>query len=84
MGGLSKVTKAKRTFVTLLLKLARKYNVMMQPVTRNSPETDVIATFRKVARRSHPDKGGSTEDQQRLNAAKEVWDKLGVWPSCAV
>ena len=29
--------------------------------------------FRHVCRKTHPDKGGSLEDQKKLNAAHDAW-----------
>ena len=66
---------AKRAFVTLLLALARQYAIPALPITRDSPDKAVLDAFRKVARKVHPDKGGSKSDAQKFNAAQEAWDK---------
>jgi len=40
-------------------------------------EQDVTRAFRRLARQSHPDKGGSKEAFQRINAAYEALTKVG-------
>ena len=35
----------------------------------------MIAAFRKVLRKAHPDKCGADEHAKQLNAAKERWDQ---------
>ena len=64
--------KAKRAFVVLLLLLARDFNTILQ-VNRDSGDQEVEAAFKKLARKVHPDKGGSTEQTQRLNSARDEW-----------
>ena len=66
---------AKRAFVKTLLTLAREYAVDVS-VTRDSSEADVEAAFRKVVRKVHPDRGGSTQDMQQLQNSREAWSKL--------
>ena len=80
MAGLSVAQRAKRALVTLLLALARTYNVAVD-VTRDSVDADVQRAFRKVARKVHPDKGGSAEESQRLNAARDAWQAALSGPS---
>ena len=72
MVGVSPLQKAQRAFVTVLLRLAAKYCLQLG-VTRDSSAKELTAAFRKVARRTHPDKGGTTADTQALNAAREAW-----------
>jgi curved DNA-binding protein CbpA len=38
----------------------------------NAPTDVITAVFRVLAKKYHPDMGGSTEQMQRLNAAMEV------------
>lgn len=38
----------------------------------NAPADVITAVFRVLAKKYHPDMGGSTEKMQRLNAAMEV------------
>ena len=64
----------KRAFVKILLSLAVAYNVAV-PLNRDSAVHAVHAAYRKVILRVHSDKGGSVVDTQRLQAAKELWDK---------
>lgn len=69
----STVSIAKRALVSLLLKLAVAYQVVVS-VSRDSPDVSVKAAFRKIAVKVHPDKGGDTADFQRLQDAKERWE----------
>jgi hypothetical protein len=63
---------AKRALVVLLRALAVTYGITLD-VTRDSPAADVNRAFRKVSGKAHPDKGGATEDAQRLNMARDTW-----------
>ena len=78
---LSTLEKAKRAFVSLLLLLARSYNVTTH-VTRESPAAELLKAFKRVARAVHPDKGGSLVDQQRLNVARDRWQEARSEPRC--
>ena len=67
MGGLSAAQRATRVLVTLLLSLAQAYGLEVAACW-DSADADVQKAFRKVARRVHPDRGGSakhTEAEQR-------------------
>ena len=75
MAGTSLVTLAKRALVTLLLAFARQYQIPALVINRDSADKDILTAFKKVARRIHPDKGGSTSDFQRLNNARDEWEK---------
>ena len=37
-------------------------------------DKDVVSAVRRGCLKSHPDKGGTVERQQQLNAAKAAWD----------
>ena len=78
---LSTLEKAKRAFVSLLLLLARSYNVTTH-VTRESPDAELLKAFKRVARAVRPDKGGSVIDQQRLNVARDRWQEARSEPRC--
>ena len=65
---------AKRALVALIRSVAVAYGVHVT-CNRDSDEAAIIANFRKVALRAHPDRGGSTTDQQRLNDARQAWDE---------
>ena len=65
---LSRVQTAHRALVVVLLALAAVYSLVLV-VTRDSPDRDVVLAYRRVVRKAHPDKGGKTEDAQRLQAA---------------
>ena len=69
----SSVLIAKRSLVSLLLRLAVAYQVVVS-VTRESPDASVKAAFRKVALKVHPDKGGDKGEFQKLQEAKERWE----------
>ena len=64
----------KRALVRLLKELARKYHVQVA-VTQIATDETVLQAFKRVACKAHPDKGGTKEDAQRLNAARAEWDQ---------
>ena len=70
----SAVQLAKRVLVSLLRTLAVTYNINVN-CDRDSTDAVVIANFCKLALRVHPDRGGSTAHQAKLNDAREAWDK---------
>ena len=70
----SAVDRTKRALVTLLKSLALAYGVTLQ-ITRESSDTQVRSAFRKVSRKTHPDRGGKEEDQKRLNDAHDLWQE---------
>jgi hypothetical protein len=72
--GSSSLLLAKRAFVKLLLALAAAYTITLA-INRDSDDDAVTRAYRQVARKTHPDKGGSTKDAQQLNNAKDVWEK---------
>jgi hypothetical protein len=61
----SAVRLAKHAFIVLLRSLAVIYGLAVPPLSRDSPDADVTAVFRRVSLRAHPDKGGSLQDQKR-------------------
>ena len=65
---------AKRALVKVLQTLAAVYAVVLK-LTSNSTDAEVTAAYRKVAKKAHPDKGGTTEHAQQLLAAKAAWGK---------
>lgn len=73
--GSSAVLLAKRALVVLIRTLASTYNVIVD-CTRDATDREVLASFRKVALQTHPDRGGNTTDQQKLNDARAAWDEL--------
>ena len=70
----SKLGLATRAFVAVLLSLARRYELLLQ-VNRDSPEEQLVKSYKKLLLKTHPDKGGRKEDLQKLQAAKEEWEK---------
>ena len=70
----SAVQTAKRTLVSILLRLGPQYRVTVL-VNRDSPDKDIQSAFRRVAVKAHPDKGGSTVHTQELLTARENWQK---------
>ena len=69
----SALTLAQRSLVSVLLSVASAYNVAVQ-VNRDSLPEELLKAYRSVVKKAHPDKGGSTQKFQRLQAAKEAWD----------
>jgi len=74
--------KTKRALITVMLALAAAYGILLACV-RDSPDAEVRAAYRRLLLRVHPDKGGTTADQQRLQAAKEAWEAARKRPSRA-
>ncbi|CAK0863379.1 unnamed protein product [Prorocentrum cordatum] len=72
--GLTGAVQARRALVKLLVTAAAAYSVVVR-LHRDSQDSEVIAAFRKVLRKAHPDKGGADEHAKQLNAAKERWDQ---------
>ena len=70
----STVDTCKRLLVNVIRTLAGVYGCCVT-VTRESSDADVKKAFRKLSKKTHPDHGGSTADQQRLNSAYEDWCK---------
>ena len=66
---------AKRALVTLIRLLAGIHCITTD-VKRDSPVEGVRQAYRALSRKVHPDRGGTGEDQQKLNAAYEKWSKL--------
>ena len=64
---------AKRALVVVIRSLAVAYGVVVS-CTRDSTDQQVLASFRKVVLRVHPDRGGNTADQQKLNDARANWE----------
>ena len=65
--------RAKRAFVSVLLATAARFGLVLA-VNRDADERSLAAAYRRVAKKAHPDKGGSTQAFQKLQAAKEAWD----------
>ena len=76
---LSAVQVAKRALVVLVRALAVAYGLTVN-VNRDSSEKEVTAACRRVALRVHPDRGGSSRDQQRLNDARAAWEEARRQP----
>ena len=69
----SAVDLAKRALVSLLRALAIVYGISVE-VTRDSDDAAVRRAFKIVCRKAHPDKGGSADDQKKLNATHDAWN----------
>ena len=69
----SAVQAAKRALLVVMRSLAMAYGLTLN-CNRDSAERVIVKDLRKLALRTHPDRGGSTEDQQRLNDARTVWE----------
>ena len=70
---LSLLQRAKRAFVSVLLKLALDYGVAAD-VNRDSDDKVILQSYRRVVKKVHPDKGGNKKKFQALQSAKEAWD----------
>ena len=70
---------AKRALVTLLLAMAVTYHVTLSNINRDSPDVAVLAAYRQVIKKAHPDRGGQVADAQMLTAARE---KLSATSCC--
>ena len=64
--------EAKRAFVTVLLALAAVYGLVLN-INRESVDTELVSAFKRVARKAHPDEGGTVEDSARLHASRDAW-----------
>ena len=60
---------ATRAFVRTLVALATRYTVTVE-VNRDSSSAQLLAAYKRLLRKVHPDKGGRTEDQQHLQTMK--------------
>ena len=69
--GCSAKDVAKRAFAALLLALAVVHSLAVK-VNRESDDKDVLAAYRRVVLKVHPDKCGKKKDFQKLQAAKEA------------
>ncbi len=69
----SPVQAAKRAFVCILLRLARQYKVTVA-INRDAADKDVLAAYKRVILKAHPDKGGSKERFQELSKARDEWE----------
>ena len=70
----SSVDRAKRALVSLLIRLAKLYSIVLD-ITRDSADVDIRRAFKKVSRKAHPDRGGSGEHQQTFNDTHAAWEQ---------
>ena len=70
----STVDLCKRALVTLIRALAVAYGFRVA-VTRDATDQVIKRAYHTTSKRTHPDKGGSEEDQKKLNAAYEALDQ---------
>ena len=73
--GTSARASAARAFVRILLLLAKTYDLALA-VNRESTAEELRKAYRKLSLKTHPDKGGKKQDQQKLQKAKEAWEKV--------
>ena len=66
----SELDRAKRALVTLLRRLASQYAVTLD-LTRDSLDADVRTAYRKVSRKTHPDRGGRERDRESITRERE-------------
>ena len=67
----SVAVQARRALVRILFVLAAAYGIVLS-VTREATNDVILAAYKRVLRRAHPDKGGSKADTQKLFGAKEA------------
>ena len=65
---------ARRALVRVLQALATVYSLALG-LNREATDLEVTKAYKRVLLKAHPDKGGNTADAQKLQAAKEGWDK---------
>ncbi|CAK0861168.1 unnamed protein product, partial [Prorocentrum cordatum] len=70
----SALASAARAFVSALLALARAYG-LKAGANRDSEPEDLLKAHRRLLLNTHPDKGGKKGNLQKLQAAKEKWEK---------
>ena len=58
----SAIDLTKRALVILLQSLVASYGVVLN-IQRDSPDSEITSAYRKVSRKTHPDRGGRVEDQ---------------------
>ncbi len=68
------VQQSKRAFVKVLLRIASFYRLPVS-VNRSSSDEELDRAFRVVARKCHPDKGGSPDLSKELHSARDEWKK---------
>ena len=71
----SAIEIAKRVLVKVLKALAVKHKLCMD-LNRDSTERQVHQAFKRVALKTHPDKGGDQTYFQRLSVAHGAWQDL--------
>ena len=69
---LSVLAAATRAFVKVMVALSAAYGQGLR-ANRDSPHEDLLAAYKKLAVRVHPDKGGCKEHMQELLAARGAW-----------
>ena len=70
---ISRVVAAKRALIAVLKALAAKYRVPLGSMTKDACDDDVHKAYKRVVLRAHPDKGGTHEDAQRLQEARDAY-----------
>ena len=69
----SSVDRAKRALVSMLLRFAKLYGVILD-ITRDSADADIRRSFKTVSGKTHPDRGASSEHQQSLKDIYPAWE----------
>ena len=68
--------RALRAFGVVVRRMARKYRLAQADITANSVAKDVVRVYRRLCKKVHPDKGGSTADFQDLDGVYQAWSRL--------
>jgi len=82
----SALDQARRALVTLVRTLAAAYGVTIASLSRNSPDKDLRAAYRKVSRKTHPRQKrisllpavAKAKFNDFKSVCKEVYDKRGA------
>ena len=80
----SLLLRAKRAFVSVLLKLAVDYGVAAD-VNRESDDKAISQAYRRVVRKVHPDKGGEIQNERKTARPEDQMtskreDQKNRWP----
>ena len=74
---LSVLTRAKRAFVNVLLTTASFFGLPLT-VTRDSDDQALVSAYRRVAKKAHPDKGGTSKRSRSCRVQKTLGMQLAL------
>ena len=59
-------------------KRDQQHHELVLAVNRESSAEELRRAYRKLSLKTHPDKGGKQSDQQKLQKAKDAWEKAVI------